>query len=234
MNVFRNFFELTKNDALALKGFACVGVVFSHIDERFSDFGFLFVALFFFLSGCGFRLRSSPITFRYAFEKVYPIIFAFALVSLPSFFFGGFSWIPPAWFMCPYSLILFGLCVFDSRIVFLLVGALCLWGGSAHYAWGASWIFFFVGFWFGRFRFLSWILPFVLASLFAFWANAYILVCWVFASVFIFAIIACKRIFKPFFLIGRFSIPIWVIHCLPLALLGLNPWLNGGIFLYFH
>lgn len=234
MSVFKNFFELTKQDSLALKGFACVGVVFSHIDERFLDFGFLFVALFFFLSGCGFRLRESPITFRYVFEKVYPIVLAFALVSLPSFFFGGFSWIPSAWFMCPYSLILFGLCFLDSRIVFVLVGAFCLWGGSVHYAWGASWIFFFVGFWFGRFRFFSRFLLFALASLSAVFVNPWVLFSWCFALFFVFAVIACKRCFKSFFFIGRVSIPVWVIHCLPLSLLGLNPWLHGGIFLYFH
>lgn len=234
MREFKAFFDLSRDESIALKGFACVGVVLCHVFPFVNtNCGFLFVSLFFFLSGNGFRLRASPLSFPYAFSKVFPLLFGFAVVSLPSFFFGGFSWIPSAWFMLPYTLIIFGLCFFPSSFVFLLVGLFCLWGSLSAFTWGASWIFFFFGLWIGNFSFDRLFLLFFIVFL-AFLFNPFLLFCWLLAFVFLFLLIAFRRLFKPFLSVGRFSAVIYVVHCFPLAFFGINPWLHGGIFLYLN
>ena len=234
MTALKGFFDFSRNESLSLKGFACLGVVLCHVFPSVNtNCGFLFVSLFFFLSGNGFRLRGSPLSFPYAFQKVFPLLFGFAVVSLPSFFFGGFSWIPPAWFMLPYALIVFGLCFLPSSVVFFLVGLFCLWGSSSAFTWGASWIFFFFGFWIGNFSFDRFLLFFGIVFL-SFVFNPVLPFFWLLAFFFICFSVFFRRLFKPFFSVGRFSPLIYVVHCLPLALCGINPWLKGGIFLYFN
>lgn len=228
------FFDLSLRDSVCLKGFACLGVVLCHVFPSVNSYGFLFVSLFFFLSGNGFRLRGSPITFQYAFKKIVPIGVAFFVVSLPSLFFGGFSWIPPSWFMVPYSMIVFGLCFLPSPFVFALVGSFCLFMSVDCFAWGISWFFFFFGFWFGRIRFFSRFLLFLGFFAMVLFVQPVILPCSLLTFCFLFIVIACKRLFKPFFSLGRVSLPVYVLHCLPLGLFGLNHWLNGGIFLYLN
>lgn len=225
MTMLESFFSPTKSETLGLKGLACLGVFFCHCFSFFNQvFGFFFVSLFFFLSGCGYRLSGRPSVYRLGY-RLLPLLLLFLVVSSASLLFGSFSYIPSMWFMMPYCLISLDLCFFDSRIVFLLVCLVCGFFELDSFSWG-SWIFFFVGFWFGRFSFVQSFFWFGLSSLISFWVCPEVLFCWLLASLFLALVLGLRKKFLCLEKLGLVSGAFYAVHCLPLSLVGLNSWLG--------
>ncbi len=218
---------MTYRQSVCLRGLAALGVFFCHAFPYVNLFGFLFVAVFFYLSGYGFRVTGRAENRRlpliYVFRKVYPLFALFVLFSLPSvYFLGRFELLPSSWFLFPYALILFGLCFLRSEFVFLLVGAFCLFfsldADFFCYPWASSWFMFFVGYW----GFKKSLFPVFVAWCCCFYFNPFTLFTFPMAFAFVGLLFLLRARLGAFYEFGLVSMPFYVVHYLPLSVFGVN------------
>lgn len=205
-------------------------VFFCHVFEKFNDFGFLFVGVFFFMSGYGMEKSSRR---DQALLRLIPYLLFFVWYSfLYLFVFRVFIY-PSSWFLVVYFLIMV-LYRFIPNIYGLLwsfVALACMfvlldfsWGWSASY--GA----FLFGVFFARnsssftFKICLCFLP---LSILLFVGAVPAL--WCILPLFSYVVLSVSSlpIFRPLVYLGRYSYHFYCVHCFALGVFGVT-WTLGG------
>lgn len=207
-----------------------LAVFFCHVFSSFNDFGFLFVGVFFFMSGYGLEYSGKRFD---SLRRLIPYILLFVWFSfIYLFFFNVFPY-PSSWFLVVYFsvMVLYRLI---PNIYFLIASFFCLalffavfdfgWG------WSASFGAFLWGVLFGRcprlfsFRFTLLFLPMLLAVPFGvsigLWGIAPLFAWCVFS-------VSSLRVFRPLAFLGRYTFFFYCVHCFFLGLFGVT-WTLGG------
>lgn len=205
-------------------------VFFCHVFERFNDFGFLFVGVFFFMSGYGMEIGNRR---KQSLVRLVPYILYFVWFSLLYFFFFNVWIYPSSWFLVIYFLVML-IYRFVSNIylllgLFLMVAFFLVVMGF-EFGWATSYGAFLFGVFYARnrdafhFRNVLIFLPmtfFVVLRLeVAFWCFLP-LFSWIVLS------ISSKKILRPLASLGQYSFFFYCVHCFLLRLFGCT-WTLGG------
>lgn len=207
-----------------------LAVFFCHVFERFNDFGFLFVGVFFFMSGFGMEKSSRR---DQALLRLIPYLLFFAWYSfLYLFVFRVFPY-PTSWFLVVYFVIMV-LYRFIPNIYVLLwsfVALACLFVLlDFSWVWSASYGAFLFGVFFARnsSSFTSKIcLCFLPLSILLFVGAVPAL--WCILPLFSYVVLSVSSlpIFRPLAYLGRYSYHFYCVHCFFLGIFGCT-WTLGG------
>lgn len=210
--------------------FMAICVFFCHVFESFNDFGFLFVGVFFFMSGYGMEKsgrKGSSLT------RLVPYLLYFAWFSLIYFMFFRVFIYPSSWFLVCYFCVMV-IYRFVSNIYALLwsyIGfAAFLILSGFNWVWSASFGAFLFGVFFARnpsaftLRNCLYLVPIVVLLP---WAGSPAL--WVLLPLFSWLVLSFSsiRIFRPIAFLGGYSFYFYCVHCLVLGLFGAT-WTLGG------
>lgn len=144
---------MTKKESSALKVFAMMGVFACHCLDWVNYWGFLFVSVFFFVSGYGLdhKGRSSLLRLPYLFTVWAVYLVFYSLVC------GQFVYrLPHCWFLVVYSLLMLFIRITDKLFVLLIlcvITALSFWYLDFTFPWWASLIAFPFGSYVRRYGF---------------------------------------------------------------------------------
>ena len=122
-------------------------VFFCHVFERFNDFGFLFVGVFFFMSGFGMEYMNKR---SFSLTRIVPYILYFVWFSLIYLLFFRVWIYPSSWFLVVYFVVMV-LYRFISNIYVLLVSFILLGLFFALCGFEFGWVASYGGFLFGVF-----------------------------------------------------------------------------------
>ena len=206
-------------------------VFFCHVFERFNDFGFLFVGVFFFMSGYGMDYMNKR---TFALTRLVPYILYFVWFSL-LYFFVFRVWIyPSSWFLIVYFVIMV-LYRFITNIYLLLVSFIFL-GLFFHFTgfefgWAASYGGFLFGVFFARNQSkftLSNTLSFVPLSLLVFCGVEGALWCLIPFFSYLVLSFSSLHFMRKFAYFGDYVFYFYCIHCFVLGLFGVT-WTLGGL-----
>lgn len=216
--------------------FIALCVFFCHVFESFNYFGFLFVGVFFFMSGFGMEKSSYRLV---ALVRVFPYIFYFVFFSLLYFvFFFKFPY-PSSWFLIVYFLVMV-LYRFFSRNVYVLTFAFVFLAGffmflDFNWVWSASFGAFLFGVFFARnersftLKIVSFLFPLSFLIVFdcipALWCVLP-LFSWLVLYV------SSFRIFRVFAWLGQYTFFFYCVHCFFLGVFGAT-WTLGGAPFFF-
>lgn len=205
-------------------------VFFCHVFRPFNDFGFLFVGVFFFMSGYGMEKSNKR---EMALKRLVPYLGYFVWFSLIYFLFFQVWPYPSSWFLVVYFAVMliyrFISNVYGLLWAFVLLACVfyCL---GFEFGWSASFGGFLFGVFFARnprsFGYLNCLCLFPLC-LFAF--AGYEMALWCSLPLFCRLVLsACSlRCFRPLAFLGRYSFYFYCIHCFVLGLFGAT-WTLGG------
>ena len=207
-----------------------IAVFFCHVFRDFNDFGFLFVGVFFFMSGYGMEKSYRR---DYALIRCIPYLFIFGWFSCFYFLFFQVFPYPSSWFLVVYFVVMFFYRfirnIYGLLAAFFVLGLFFLFFGF-EFGWSASFGAFLFGVFFARkissFTFLNCLLflPFLLGIFFhieiAFWAVLP-LFSWIVLSV------CSLKVFRPLAFLGRYSFFFYCTHCFLLGVFGVT-WTLGG------
>ncbi|MBR3073603.1 hypothetical protein [Fibrobacter sp.] len=205
-------------------------VFFCHVFERFNDFGFLFVGVFFFMSGYGMEITQK----RYlSLKRLIPFIFYFIWFSLIYLILFRVFEYPSSWFLVIYFCVMviyrFIQNIYLLLVVFLFF-ALVLMGLGFNWGWMASYGGFLFGVFFARnrsaFTFKNCICL-VPLCLMAPWTGS--VACWVLLPIFSWIVLSVSSISFLKFLsyAGDYTFYFYCVHCAILGLFGAT-WTLGG------
>lgn len=132
---------MSRTESFSLKAFAMAGVFACHCFDFINYWGFLFVSVFFFVSGYGLAGRNKTVLFRlprlFVLWAFYLVIYA--LVRPFTFY------LPHLWFLILYCLVLlfyrFVPGVFEN-FLFVVFCSLCFWLLDFNFVWWSSFIAF--------------------------------------------------------------------------------------------
>ena len=207
-----------------------LAVFFCHVFQPFNNFGFLFVGVFFFMSGFGLEMRSRRLS---SLTRLVPYLGVFAAFSVLYYaVFRVFPY-PSSWFFVVYFSVMVLYRLFSN--VWLLLGSLCVFavvlsGLGFDWGWSAS----FGGFWIGVFvarysRYFTLSNCFLLSLL-----NFIVLVyvgpfVWGFLPLFIWLVLKFSSLsfMRPVAFLGQYTLLFYCSHCFFLGLLGAT-WTLGG------
>ena len=210
--------------------FMAICVFFCHVFEAFNHWGFLFVSVFFFMSGYGMEKSGKR---KLALVRLVPYISFFAWYSAIYFFFFRVWIYPSSWFLVVYFVImlLYRLIpnVYGLLAAFLALSVF-LHGLGFEFGWCASYGAFFFGLLVARHCCL-----FTLRNCLFFAAGFFLIVfrfevaCWFLLPLFSCVVLSiCSwNGFRCLALFGRYSFHFYCVHCLVLGLLGVT-WTLGG------
>ena len=206
-------------------------VFFCHVFERFNNFGFLFVGVFFFMSGYGMEIGNKRM---YSLKRVVPYIFYFAWFSFIYLFLYRVWVYPSGWFLVVYFVVMVVYRFFSNVYVlltaFLLLGLFMYVCGFEN-GWSASYGGFLFGVLFARnplmFRLpvVLALVPFAVMFFFRIEISLWALIpffSWIvfyLSSRGFMSILACFAPYSFFF---------YCVHCLCLGLFGAT-WTLGGV-----
>lgn len=210
--------------------FMAIAVFFCHVFKDFNSFGFLFVGVFFFMSGYGMEISGKR---KQALFRIVPYILYFAFFSC-LYFFVFQVWIyPSSWFLVVYF-VLMVLYRFISSIYGLLVAFVALglvfMGCGFEFGWCASYGAFLMGVFFarfpGKFTFVNSLLflpglPFVFFHVEAALWSVLPLFCWLVLS------FSSWRGFRNLAFLGSYTFHFYCVHCFCLGICGAT-WTLGG------
>ena len=207
-----------------------LAVFFCHVFEPFNNFGFLFVGVFFFMSGFGLELRSRRLS---ALTRLIPYLGIFAAFSVLYYaIFRVFPY-PSSWFFVVYFvvMVLYRL----SSNIYVLTGlfvafAVFLAVLGFNWVWGASYGGFLLGVFVARYpRY------FTLSNCFFFFLVNFIVLVyvgpffWGFLPLFTWLVLKFSSLsfMRPVAFLGQYTLLFYCSHCLFLGLLGAT-WTLGG------
>lgn len=208
-----------------------IAVFFCHVFREFNDFGFLFVGVFFFMSGYGMEFSNRR---DYALTRCIPYLLIFGWFSCIYFLFFQVFPYPSSWFLVVYFVIMV-LYRFIRNVYGLLAAFFALaWFFAVfgfEFGWSASFGAFLFGVFFarcpGKFTFVNCLLflPLLFGLLghieIAFW-GVLPLFSWIVLS------FSSFRIFRPLAFLGRYSFSFYCTHCFLLGIFGVT-WTLGGL-----
>ena len=205
-------------------------VFFCHVFEGFNNWGFLFVGVFFFMSGYGMEISGK----RYSsLKRIIPYMLYFAWFSLVYFLIFQVFIYPSSWFLIVYFCVMviyrlisniYGLLVAFFMFAIFLIGLGFEWG------WMASYGGFMFGVFFARNRSaFTWkvTLCFVPMCVLAPWTGS--VACWVLLPFFSWVVLSVSsmRCLKFLSYAGDYTFFFYCVHCLILGLFGAT-WTLGG------
>lgn len=222
--------RLSKETFGVARFFMAMAVFFCHVFEQFNSFGFLFVSVFFFMSGYG--MESSKLRMK-ALVRLVPYILFFGWFSCIYFIFYYVSPYPSSWFFVVYFvvMVLYRLIPsFNGLLVSFLLLALFFILLGFQFGWCASYGAFLFGVFYAKhpssftlkstLNFLPLIAFFFLRfELFA-W-GLLPLFCWIVLS------LSSLKFFRPISCIGRYTFFFYCVHCFALGAFGVT-WTLGG------
>lgn len=205
-------------------------VFFCHVFEWFNYFGFLFVGVFFFMSGYGMEIGNRR---KESLERLVPYIFLFAWFSLLYFFFYRVWVYPSGWFLVVYFVVMvmyrFLSNIYALAVAFLVFGVFMYFCGFEN-GWSASYGGFLFGVYFARNR-SFYVLPFTMllvpVSIMFFYRVEISL--WFLIPLFSWLVfLVCSLPFLRFLSsLSRYTFYFYCVHCLILGLFGAT-WTLGG------
>ena len=207
-----------------------LAVFFCHVFQPFNNFGFLFVGVFFFMSGFGLELRSRRLS---ALTRLIPYLGIFAAFSVLYYaIFRVFPY-PSSWFFVVYFSVMVLYRLFSNIYVLLgsfIAFAVVLAGLGFDWGWSASFGGFLFGVFFARYPHY-----FTLSnSIFFFLVNFIVLVyvgpvVWGFLPLFTWLVLKFSSLsfMRPVAFLGQYTLLFYCSHCLFLGLLGAT-WTLGG------
>lgn len=206
-----------------------VCVFFCHVFRDFNFFGFLFVSVFFFMSGYGNSFSRD----RSLVRLVPYILVSFFVDMLYSFTYGRvvlFDY-PTFWFLVVYYVVclLYRFVPFSFLVPAFLFFAFCLWFLGFHWVWWASFPGFLLGVFVHRYGFFSWsfcLYPFLVSLVlyvwdFPFWQ-------WGLIPFFVLAVLRLSRFFLFLTPISSISFDFYALHVYFMGLFGCT-WCLGGV-----
>ena len=209
-----------------------LAVFFCHVFELFNDFGFLFVGVFFFMSGFGMEKSGQRMS---ALVRVFPyvVFFVFFQVIYWVVFRCNFPY-PSGWFLVVYFLVMLMYRFFAFRwLLWAFLGLallFCLLGFN--WVWSASYGAFLFGVFFARnekaftFRNCLLFLPGVVMLSFnvpaALWCVLPLF------SLFVLRLSASFRPFRSIAWLGQYTFFFYCVHCFFLGVFG-STWTLGGV-----
>ena len=207
-----------------------VCVFFCHVFESFNSFGFLFVGVFFFMSGYGMEVSGSK---KRSLIRLIPYILYFAWFSLVYFLFFRVFIYPTSWFLVIYFCIM-AIYRFVSNIYALLWSfmgfAALLILMDFEWVWMASYGGFMFGVFFARYPSafnLKTCLCLSLIVLLLPWAGSPAL--WTVLPLFSWFVLSLssKKLFRSISFMGDYTFYFYCVHCFVLGLFGCT-WTLGG------
>lgn len=226
-----NSFLFSRSTFGVARVFMALCVFFCHVFESFNNFGFLFVGVFFFMSGYGmeksdFRLRSLT--------RVVPYIVYFVFFSFIYYLFYQVFPYPTSWFLVVYFLVML-LYRFFSRNIYLFLLSLILLAYffdvlEFNFVWYASYGAFLFGVFFARnqssflLKYLLYLFPLSLL-IFAKCVPAL----WCILPLFVWFVLhlSSLKCFRPIAWLGQYTFFFYCVHCFFLGLFEVT-WTLGG------
>lgn len=221
--------KMTYSTFAVSRFFMALCVFFCHVFESFNNFGFLFVGVFFFMSGYGMEISGK----RYSsLKRLVPYILYFVWFSLIYFLVFRVFIYPSSWFLVMYFMVML-IYRFISNIYGLLTAFCCL--GCVlilldfNWVWVASYGAFLFGVFFARNRdrftldIVSYLVPGVLLVPWcpaAFWCLIPLF------SYFVFTV-SSLEVFKKIACLGDYTFYFYCSHCFCLGVFGAT-WTLGG------
>ena len=206
-------------------------VFFCHVFERFNYIGFLFVGVFFFMSGYGMEIGNRR---KESLERLVPYIFLFAWFSLLYFFFYRVWVYPSGWFLVVYFVVMlmyrFLSNIYALAVAFLVFGVFMYICGFEN-GWSASYGGFLFGVYFARNR-SFFVLPFTMllvpVSIMFFFRVEISL--WFLIPLFSWLVFFLSSLpsFRFLSFMSRYTFYFYCVHCLVLGLFGAT-WTLGGV-----
>lgn len=205
-------------------------VFFCHVFERFNDFGFLFVGVFFFMSGYGMEYMNKRL---FALTRTVPYILYFIWFSLIYFFFFHVWVYPSGWFLVVYFSVMlmyrFVSNIYGLLLLFIVFALIMLMLGF-DFGWSASYGGFLFGVFFARnqsaFTF-STVLSVVPLSLIVFFGVEAALWCLIPLFSWIVLRLSSFSFMKRIAFMGDYTFYFYCIHCFVLGIFGVT-WTLGG------
>lgn len=214
-----------------VRTFMALAVFFCHVFPSFNDFGFLFVSVFFFMSGYGMEFSHRR---DQSLSRLFPYLLFFFWYSFIYLFFFHVWPYPSSWFLVVYFLVMLLYRLFSN-----IYALLCSFVGLAmiftllgfNWVWYASFGAFLFGVFFARrpsmftlrncFLFVTGILLFPFVGPSAFWSIL---------PLFSYLVISFLSLplFRPFAFMGSYTFHFYCVHCLVLGLFGCT-WTLGGV-----
>lgn len=207
-------------------------VFFCHVFERFNYFGFLFVGVFFFMSGYGMEYMNKR---SFALTRLIPYLLYYVWFSLIYLFFFRVFPYPSSWFFIVYFLVMM-----IYRFVTNIYGLLCSFIGLAaffafldfEFGWSASFGGFLFGVLYARKQF-----PFTFVNTLFFAFTPFVLLLswrieaslWFFIPLFSWCVLSfCSFPFmRKIASLSDYTFYFYCIHCFCLGLFGVT-WTLGG------
>ena len=206
-------------------------VFFCHVSETFNLLGFLFVGVFFFMSGYG--MEKSSLRERALSRLPFYILVFFWFSVLYFFFFRVFPY-PTSWFLVVYFLVMMLYRFFGKNIYLLLISFALLSyffaSLSFEFGWSASFGAFLFGVFFARNE-----SRFVLANVICLVPCVFLFVLgceaalWSLLPLFSYLVLkfSSLKILRPISFLGQYTLYFFCVHCLFLGLFGCT-WTLGG------
>ncbi len=211
--------------------FMALAVFFCHVFEPFNSFGFLFVGVFFFMSGYGMeygRRRLSALT------RLIPLLFFFLLFSLVYWFRFSVFIYPTSWFLVVYFVVMLIYRFVSNRYLLFfsfLFLSLFFYLFEFNWVWYASFGAFYFGFLFARFprsftltRCLS-----ITPLFFPLYLTGYSSFLWFLLPLFSYFVLSVSSLsfFRFLSVFSPYTFFFYCIHCFFLGLFG-STWTLGG------
>lgn len=222
--------RLSRSTFSVARVFMAICVFFCHVFERFNDWGFLFVGVFFFVSGYGMEISNKRM---FSLVRIVPYLFYFSFFSLVYYLVFQVFIYPSSWFLVIYFCVMviyrFVSNVYGLLAAFLLF-AIVLMGLGFEWGWMASYGGFLFGVFFARNRSsFTWKVTLCLVPMcvLVFWIGS--VACWgliPFFSWLVFSV-SSMRFLKFFSYAGDYTFFFYCVHCLILGLFGAT-WTLGG------
>ena len=207
-----------------------LAVFFCHVFEPFNDFGFLFVGVFFFMSGYG--MEKNSLRFQ-ALKRVLPFVVFFAFFQLLywAVFRCNFPY-PSGWFLVVYFAVMFLYRFLPHKWLlwaFLVLGV-SFYALDFNWVWSASYGAFLFGIFFARdeslFTFLNCLLFLPLVLLFWFGFSPAL---WGVLPLFTWIVLRFSSLFflRPIAWLGQYTFFFYCVHCFSLGVFS-STWTLGG------